>query len=483
MSSEIPSGGMSRRLFIQAAAATAVLAACGKNNNKDTTSATTTPGAQSTGTTVGPPTETKFTEPTKKLSGSMSILLWSHFVPAHDTWFDPFVKDWGKRVGVDVSVDHINNAEIPGRFAAEIAAKSGHDLVQYIAPLSQYEPSVIDLKDLNTEAQKRLGKQVDICKNTSFNPKTGKWYAFSPAWVPDPGDYRKSQWEKVGLPNGPTTWDELLSGGTEINQKQGVHMGIGMSQEIDSNMAARAMIWSFGGSIQDASENVTINSPETIAAVDYMAKLFKATMTDEVFAWNAASNNQGLIAGNLSYIVNSISAWRTAQDSNPDVADDVFFVPALKGPKTALAAQHVLYNWVVPTYAKNPDAAQEFLLHYAGNMPQVTYNSKLYDFPAFTDSVPQLNAWLANDPFSKTNTGKLGFMKIEDVLKWTTNIGHPGPASPAVSEVFNTFVVSNMMARAARGEQSAKDSVAQAEQEIKKIFEKWRSQGLVGGTH
>ncbi len=40
-------------------------------------------------------------------------------------------------------------------------------------------------------------------------------------------------------------------------------------------------------------------------------------MTDEVFAWKAASNNQGLIAGNLSYIVNSISAWRTAQEANP----------------------------------------------------------------------------------------------------------------------------------------------------------------------
>jgi multiple sugar transport system substrate-binding protein len=234
--------------------------------------------------------------------------------------------------------------------------------------------------------------------------------------------------------------------------------------------------------VQDEHENVTINSPETIEAVEFMSRLFKATMTDEVFAWNAASNNQGLIAGNLSYIINSISAWRTAQDANPTVADDVFFVPALKGPKTALAAQHVLYNWVVPSYAKNPDAAKEFLLHYATNMPQATYHSKLYDFPAYTKTVPQLNDWLAADPFSKANNDKLKFLKIEDALKWSTNIGHPGPASTAIGEVFGTFVIPNMMARCARGQQSAKDSVAQAEREIKAIFDKWRSRGLVGGT-
>lgn len=470
--------GMSRRHFIGAAAATAALAACGGNNND---SNARSPDDRETARASGAPTETTFRDPSSRLSGDLSILLWSHFVPAHDAWFDPFVKEWGSKVGVNVTVDHINNAEVPGRIASEIAARSGHDLIQNISALAQFEPSVLDLRDVTEEAEKRHGKQVEICKRTSLNPKTGVYYAFCPGWVPDPGDYRKSQWAKVGLPNGPTTWDELLRGGTEIKQQQGVQMGIGMSQEIDSNMAARALIWSFGGSLQDKDENVTINSPEVIEAVDFMTRLYKQTMTPEVFAWNAASNNQGLIAGQLSYILNSISAWRTAQEANPAVADDVFFVPALRGPETALAAQHVLYNWIVPKHAKNPDAAKEFLLHYTDNFAQATYNSKLYDFPAFVDTVPQLNGWLADDPFSTTNKNKLAFLKIEDVLKWSTNVGHPGPASTAVGEVLGTFVLPNMMARAARGEQSARDSVVQAEREVKTIYDKWRRQGLVGG--
>ena len=101
-----------------------------------------------------------------------------------------------------------------------------------------------------------------------FNPTTNKYYAYGPGWVPDPGNYRRSLWEGVGLPDGPRTWDELLQGGTEIKASQGVQMGIGMSQEIDSNMAGRALMWSFGASIQNENEQVVLNSPETVAAVD-----------------------------------------------------------------------------------------------------------------------------------------------------------------------------------------------------------------------
>ncbi|WNM34951.1 hypothetical protein RKE30_33555 [Streptomyces sp. Li-HN-5-11] len=42
------------------------------------------------------------------------------------------------------------------------------------------------------------------------------------------------------------------------------------------------------------------------------------------------------------------------------------------------------------------------------------------------------------------------------------------------------FVLPHMMARAAQGEQSPKESVAQAETEAKSIFDKWRARGLLG---
>jgi ABC-type glycerol-3-phosphate transport system substrate-binding protein len=460
-----------RRRFLQAtglAALGGTLAACASDDGV---------GGAAPEPTQPAPTGT-FTEPAAPLSGALSILMWSHFVPAHDEWFDPWVQEWGQKVGVDVTVDHINYADLPARTQAEIQANQGHDLILHIAPVPQYEPSVLDMTDVVTEANNRHGAMLELCKKSSFNPTTGKYFGYAPAWVPDPGDYRKSLWTPVGLPNGPTSWDDLLRGGTDIKNSQGVQLGIGMSQEIDSNMAGRALLWSFGASIQDEGEQVVINSPEAVAAVEFMAKLYNDAMTPEVFSWNAASNNQGLAAGQLSYILNSLSAWRTSQGTDPEVAADIFFTPALQGPADARAASHVMYNWIVPTFAANPDAAKEFLLHYTGNLDLVAWHSKLYDFPAYPDVVPDLDTWVGSDPFGAKPPEKLSL--LSSAIDWSTNIGYPGTANTAEGEVFATFVIPNMFARAARGEVSPQQAVADAEAQIVPIFDNWRARGLIG---
>ncbi|WP_433291638.1 ABC transporter substrate-binding protein [Pseudonocardia sp. CA-142604] len=459
-----------RRRFLQVtglAALGGVLVGCGGAE----------PGGGVTVPTQPAPAGT-FTEPATPLSGGLSILMWSHFVPAHDAWFDPWVRDWGSRVGVNVTVDHINYAELPARTQAEIQANQGHDVIMHIAPVPQYEPSMLDLTDVVTEADNRHGTQLDLCRRSSYNPTTRKFFAYSPAWVPDPGDYRRSLWAPVGLGEGPSTWDDLLRGGAEIKRSQNIQLGVGMSQEIDSNMAGRALLWSYGASVQDTAEQVVINSPGAVEAVDFMSRLYREAMTPEVFSWNAASNNQGLAAGQLSFILNSISAWRTSQETDPEVANDIFFTPALRGPADARAASHVMYNWIVPKYAANPDAAKEFLLHYTANLDVVAWQSRLYDFPAYPAVVPDLNKWLAVDPYGSQPPDKLAL--LENAVAWSTNVGYPGPSNTAEGEVFATFIIPNMFARAARGEATPQQAVADAEAKIRPIFDNWRARGLIG---
>ena len=163
-----------------------------------------------------------------------------------------------------------------------------------------------------------------------------------------------------------------------------------------------------------------------MAAVEFMTKLFKETMTDEVFSWNAASNNQGLVAGKLSYILNSISAWRTAQEANPDVADDSASSRRCAGPPTRRAAQHVLYNWIIPKHAANADAAKEFLLHYTANFASATYHSKLYDFPRLGRArAPSSTAGWPRTPSAPTRPTSWPFLKDAD------RPGAPTSATPA----------------------------------------------------
>src|SRR5438132_5116826 len=193
------------------------------------------------------------------------------------------------------------------------------------------------------------------------------------------------------MPDGPATWEDLLKAAALSKGKHPeiqMPIGIGMSQELDSNMAARAMIWSFDGSVQDQNENVVLKSGHALEALEFGVRLFKAGMNPSVMSWNAASNNQALNARQTGYILNSISAYRTAQDNKLPVADDIFFVPALKGPRgTGWASEHVMGIYVVWKFAQSPDVAKQFLLDLIGHYRDAVLGSKLYNFPSFTGSV------------------------------------------------------------------------------------------------
>lgn len=430
---------------------------------------------------------------------TLRILQWSHFVPSHDKWYDQYAKQWGEKNNVEVTVDHIGLADLRSTFAAEVAAGKGHDIVEFIDPPSDFEPSVMDLTDLNQEAVKRFGKQAPFATRSTYNPYTKKYYGFCHGWTIDPGDYRKSLWEKAGKPNGPETWEDLLTYGAKIKNEQGVQVGIGFSQELDTNMAERTLLWSFDSSIQDENENVVLDNKNTVEAVKFMAELYAKTLTPEVFGWTAASNNQLLLAGKASYILNSISAYRSAQKDVPEVAKDVFFTPALKGPRgTAMACEHVIYIAVIPKAAeKNADLSKQFLLDRCANYDRAMWESKLYNSPAFfgtalpggdrgypavagAKSLRDLhNAWFSNDPYALPGERTDKLMPLKDAEKWSTNVGYPGTANPAEGEIFGTFVLPGMFARVAQGKQSAEDSVKQAAAECKKVFDKWRAQGLL----
>jgi len=98
-----------------------------------------------------------------------------------------------------VIVDHINQADLPGRVAAEAAAGRGHDLVATLAPLPQYEDRVINHRAIVQEVTKKKGKMADVAYRSCYNPKTKKYFGFADNYVPDPIHYRKDFWGEVGL--------------------------------------------------------------------------------------------------------------------------------------------------------------------------------------------------------------------------------------------------------------------------------------------
>src|SRR5207249_12280385 len=177
-------------------------------------------------------------------------------------------------------------------------------------------------------------------------------------------------------------------------------VGIGMSNELDSNMALIALLQCFGGFIQDAHARVTINSKGTREALQFMKSLFKQRMTDEVFAWTAASNNQGSLEGRLSLALNAISIVRSAEIQNSALAKTTALLPIPKGPSRRLDLEHVMgvYTIWIFTSKSQQKLAKRFIADLEIQYAAAFKNSKYYNFPAFPNAVYEYRKRLAADP-------------------------------------------------------------------------------------
>lgn len=410
----------------------------------------------------------------------LRLLQWSHFVPRYDEWFDNYAAEWGESNNVSVTVDHVNITEIASTMAAELDAGSGHTLIESTISPAAFIASLHDLRDINEEAARRFGKQHRYCHRNSYLPAADRYYGFVNTQVANAGNYDIALWSEAGYPNGPSSWQDLLEGGRAIYEETGIPVGIGMSPEPDSEMAVRSVLWSYGGSVQDENGNVVLNSPQTIAAVEYLAQLQNEAMTAEVFGWGVPSNNQALIAGEVSFIWNPASAYRSLQSVDEMAAAGIGFTPALAGPAAALSGTQVL-TFVIPKYVEGDDlaAAKQFILDHTANYSEVHYQSKLYNLPCFPEMAPQLADWLGNDPFGSQPSDKLA--PFQTVGDWSANLGYPGFNNPATAQIYSENILPNMAAKVALGAASAEEAVARATHRVEEIFARWREKGLIGG--
>jgi len=413
-----------------------------------------------------------FPERAQAQQKTLKIGQWSHFVPDYDKWFDnEFTKAWGQKHNTNVVVDHINLNELKTRATAEVSAKKGHDLFMFLSPPAAFEQQVIDMSNVYKEVEKRHGKKIDLAHKSTYNPKTKKYFAFSDSYVPDPGNWYKEWWAEAGYPNGPDTYDDLRAGAKKIRDKNGHPCGIGLAQELDTSMAMRAILWSFGGKEQDEHGNVAINSKETIEALKFMRAVFQESETAEVFTWDPSSNNRAMLAGKTSFVMNAISITRQAEREHSEISKHIMISKALKGPAKRLAAEHVMDCYVIWEFAENKDGAQQFLIDYIDAFQDGFNAGKWYNFPCFPKTVPDLQKTIQNDPAAEPPDK---YKVLGDVLDWATNVGYPGYASAAIDEAFTTFVIPTHFAKVARGDETPEEGVKAMETEYKRIFERWK---------
>jgi multiple sugar transport system substrate-binding protein len=407
----------------------------------------------------------------------LRILQWVHFVPAYDEWFNKkYAVEWGRKNDTEVTVDNIGLAGINARGAAEVSAQKGHDLFLFNWPPPSFEEQTVDMSDVYQELGKKFGKPIDLAVKSTYNPKTKKYFAFSPSFTPDPVNYRQDLFGEVGMAGGPKTWDDVRIKGAEIKKKRNVPVGVGLANEIDTGMAMRTIMYAFGSHEQDAQGNLTLNSKQTLEAIKFVKALFTEAMTPEVFTWDASSNNRAMIAGTISLALNAISITRTAEKDDPEISKKIQLTKALRGPVRAIGLEHVMQCYVTWKFSENIEGAKKFLVDYTTDFGQAFRAGEFYDFPCFEKTVPDLPKLIANDPKGHPADK---YKVLDDVLNWATNVGYPGYATAAIDEIFGTWVLNVMFAKVASGSASPEEALREADAACKRIFGKWKEKGLV----
>jgi multiple sugar transport system substrate-binding protein len=405
----------------------------------------------------------------------LKILQFGHIVPSFDEWFDnTYVKEWGEKNDTEVIVDHevFRVAEIA---SAEVKAQKGHDIhFFYIGPAA-FEKHVIDHREIYQECEKRYGKAIPLAIKSTYNPRTKKYFGFSDYYSSDPINYRKDLWDGIGMY--PDTCEDVRVGGAKIKKKYGNPVGIGLSRDPDSNMALRAIMFSYGASVQDEEGNVVINSKQTLEAVKFARALFREAMTPEVLNWDATSNNRLMLAGKGSLAVNAISITRAAErEKMAEISKKIWLAKPPGGPVRRMGLPHTMNVYVIWKFAENIEGAKQFLVDYIGNFRKGFRASEFYNFPCFPDTVPDLKKLIAKDP--KANPPDK-YKVLGDVQELTTNVGYPGNTNAAIEMIFWRFLIPGMFAKAATGELTPEDAIKEAEAKCKDIFAKWKAKGLV----
>jgi len=394
--------------------------------------------------------------------GTLKVLLRAHFVPAYDTWIDKWAAEWGGKNKVEVQIDHILSAELSTKIPAEVAATAGHDIYALTrsGEMPLYNKQLVDVSDLAKQIGDAYGGWVPLGEQIgSFQ---GTWKAVPEFFIDFPGMYRKDIFDENSL-KPVETWDDLLQTGTLLKGK-GHPIGIAINQKSnDASNSWTSMLWTYGASTVAADgKTVTINSPQTKEMLGFAIELYNKTMTNEVLSWDDTGNNLLLASGTASWIQNPISALRTIEKENEELAKKILLSNPPSGPK----GRHTPVStnaFGIANWASSVPAAKAFLTDYYQVVSEGIKASEGYNQPLLKNLRKKPMPFLGEDP---------RFNILQDFDQYAHATGWPGSPSVAAGDVEANWIVPLMVARAVQ-DRDINGAAEWAQQKIEATYAKY----------
>jgi multiple sugar transport system substrate-binding protein len=287
----------------------------------------------------------------------------------------------------------------------------------------------------------------------------------------------------------PETWEDVRLGGRKIKFLHGPAVGIGLSRaahdgplgltrsDHDGRRCLEAILFSFGGSLQNAGNRPALKSRQTLDALKFFKALYEEAMSTDVLSWSdITANDRAMLAGEISLTMNRIDIIRTGEHLQLPVAAKLAVAKVPQGPVQRLGPATLSYNLGIWQFADNGDGAKQFLVDLIGNSREVLLASEFSDFPCCPQTVPDIAELLAADAQAQPPDK---YRLLADAADWTAYSYYPGYLSVATDETVTAGLLQRMFTNAATGKMTPEEALTQADQEIRRIYQKWQDLGKI----
>ncbi len=274
---------------------------------------------------------------------------------------------------------------------------------------------------------------------------------------------RRDVLEEAGITDAPTTWQDVVDQAREAQSPPGIFgLGFSLSNVGDANTLI-SIIQSYGGRIaDDAGTTVTLNSPETRAALE----LVQTAYADGLYmpgatTWDGAGDNQAYQAGQCVFIMNTGSVHIALLDSDPELDEATAYSPLPAGPMGTISPLGPNVR-SIPTTSRQPDAARALCQFLAEQgFAEEYFNSAIYG--------PVLQDQRGFQIFTTEVHGAL-----LGLVENGTAPAAPDVFNAAFTEVSTTFAIPRMVQRMVVDGQSIDETLAQAQTEIEGIYARYQ---------
>ena len=396
----------------------------------------------------------------------LRVLRWKRFVAGDEEMWLANTKKFTEKTGIEVRVDSEGWEDVRPKAAVAANIGSGPDIIiSTFEDAHQYPDKLVDVTDVANYLGAKYGGWYDssIAYGTAHG-KGKKWIALPMGCAGNALVYRESHMKSAGFSTFPKDTDGLLKLMQGLKAK-GTPGGFALGNATgDGNVWCHWLLWAFGGKMVDAKNNVVINSPETIKALEYAKELY-ATFIPGTLSWLDPNNNKAFLDGQISLTCNGISVYYAAKTS-PDaklkaMAEDIGHANMPIGPVGRPTELNLVFPMMVFKYSKYPNAAKEYLRFMMEKEQYEPWQQAAIGYVTQPLRAYESNPIWTVDP---KHTPYRDAMKIMQPNGYAGEMGYASAASMA------DFIVVNMIAEAASGSKTPKEAAERAEKRAQRYY-------------